>query len=284
MNIQYFSGSGTTVFHTGRTPYITFKNFDGLDFVRHGFSTRLGGVSEGIYESMNLNFTRGDEPERVSRNFELIGEALGMEPEKMVYAKQTHTVNVMEAKQEHCGMGVVRPRDYSDVDGLVTNVPGIALVTTYADCVPVFLADSVKRAIGLLHSGWRGTVDNIVSVGVGKLTELYGTKPSDIVAFIGPSICRSCYEVGEDVAERFAEVYGKDAFLEGILKPGDVGNGKFMLDLHRANYINLVNAGVGQENIGVTDICTCCNPKLMFSHRASKGKRGGQCGFLQITE
>lgn len=284
MGIKYLNGSETTVFHYGRTPYITFRSFDGLDFVRHGFSTRLGGVSHGIYESMNLCFTRGDDEEAVRRNFELIGGALKISPEDMVYAMQTHTVNVMEAENRHRGMGVVRSRDYDGVDGLVTNVPGIALVTTYADCVPVFLADPVKKTIGLVHSGWKGTVNNIAEAAVNRLLELYGSKPENISAFIGPSICRRCYEVGEDVAELFAERYGRDAFVTGILNPVSPYKGKFLLDLHTANKINLMNAGILEENIGITDICTCCNPGLLFSHRASKGQRGGMCGFLQIKD
>lgn len=284
MEIKYFNASGSTVFHYGRVPYITFKSFDGLDFIRHGFSTRLGGVSHGIYESMNLCYTRGDDAEAVRRNFSLIGGALKIAPEDMVYAMQTHTANVMEATDTHRGMGVVRPRDYDGVDGLVTDVPGIALVTTYADCVPVFLADPVKKAIGLAHSGWRGTVNNIAQAAVNRLSELYGSKPENIRAFIGPSICRSCYEVGEDVAGQFAEKYGEDVFLRGVLRPVEPYKGKFLLDLHTANKINLINAGILEKNIGITDICTCCNPSLLFSHRASKGQRGGMCGFLQIAD
>ncbi|MCM1309121.1 MAG: peptidoglycan editing factor PgeF [Butyrivibrio sp.] len=250
--------------------------------MRHGFSTRLGGTSTGIYESMNLCFTRGDNTEAVSRNFELIGAELGIAPEDMVYAKQTHGDDIMEAKPRHRGMGVVRPRDYDGVDGLVTNTAGIALVITCADCVPVFLVDPVRRAIGLVHSGWRGTVQNIAGAAVKRLAELYGSAPRGIKAFIGPSVCGNCYEVGEDVAERFAEHYGEDAFLNGILKPIEPYKGKFLLNLHAANKINLTGAGVPAENIGVTDICTCCNPRLLFSHRASKGLRGGQCAFLQL--
>lgn len=284
MNIKYINFDNTTRFNNGKTPYITFHNFEKLDFVRHGFSTRLGGVSEGVFSSMNLNFTRGDDAKAVTRNFQLIGDAIGIRPEDMVYAKQTHTTNVMEVGQEHRGMGVVRQRCYDDIDGFVTNKPQVALVTTYADCVPVFLADPVQKSIGLVHSGWRGTVNNIAKAAVDKMVSLYDSKPSDIAAFIGPSICRNCYEIGQDVAQQFAAAYGESVF-EGILYPEEPGlqsNGKFRLDLHRANVVNLLNSGLKAENIGVTDICTCCNPDLLFSHRASKGKRGGLCGFLEI--
>ena len=285
MNINYIDFSNTTRFHDdGDVPYITFRKFDGLDFIKHGFSTRLGGVSKGIYESMDLTFTRGDDPDAVRENFRLIGRALDIRPEDMVYAMQTHTTNVIEATKSECGMGVIKDRCFSDIDGFVTNTPGVALVTTYADCVPIFLADPVKRAIGLSHSGRRGTVNNIADVTVKKMPSLYGSNPADIIAFVGPSICRNCYEVGSDVADVFAARYGEKVF-DGILYPAAPDrpfDGKFRLDLHRANVVNLLAAGLLEENIGVTDICTCCNPGLLFSHRASKGQRGGLCGFMEI--
>ena len=166
----------------------------------------------------------------------------------------------------------------------VTDVPGLMLVTAYADCVPLYFADTRLHVIGLSHSGWRGTVNNIADVTVKKMTSLYGSNPADIIAFVGPSICRNCYEVGSDVADVFAARYGEKVF-DGILNPAAPDrpfDGKFRLDLHRANVVNLLAAGLLEENIGVTDICTCCNPGLLFSHRASKGQRGGLCGFMEI--
>ena len=279
MNINYYNASNSTRFNDGRVPYISFKSFDGLDFINHGFSTRLGGVSGGIFSSMNLSFTRGDNSDDVRTNFKIIAKALHTAPEKMVYAMQTHTANVMEATKNHCGMGVIKERDFCDVDGLVTNIPGITLVTSYADCVPLFFADPVKKAIGLSHSGWRGTVQDIAHNTICKMQELYGCNPGDIKVFIGPSICRECYEVSLDVAEKFAEKY-KDEVFDKILFPKN--NGKFKLDLWQANYRNMINSGIKEENIGITDICTCCNKNVLFSHRASKGQRGGMCGFLTI--
>ena len=286
MNINYINFNNTTRYNDGKVPYITFRNFEKLKFIRHGFSTRLGGISKGIFSTMNLTFTRGDDEDAVRENFRLMGDALGISPENMVYAKQTHTTNVLAVNEKYCGMGVVRERSFDDVDGFVTNRPGVALVTSYADCVPVFLADPVQKSIGLVHSGWRGTVNNIAKVAVDKMVSLYNSHPENIVAFIGPSICRNCYEVGTDVAEQFAQEY-KDNVFDGILypvKPDAEYGEKFRLDLHRANVVNLLGAGIKEENIGVTDICTCCNPELLFSHRASKGQRGGLCGFLEITE
>ena len=228
---------------------------------------------------MNLTFTREDNPVNVSRNFELFAGATGVKTEDMVYSMQTHTTNVMEVTEAHRGMGVVKERDFSDIDGLVTNVPGITLVTSYADCVPLYIVDPVKHAIGLSHSGWRGTVNNIAAVTVSKMTKLYGTNPKDLVVFIGPSICRDCYEVSADVAEEFATVFGRCVF-DKILHVKN--NGKFKLDLWQANFTNLIECGVCLDNIAITDICTCCNSELLFSHRASKGMRGGLCGFLTL--
>lgn len=261
--------------HTEGVPYISFDIFDDIDFIRHGFSTRLGGVSEGIYESMNLSFTRGDDATKVARNFELIGEALLIDPKDMVYAMQTHTTNVLRVGADRSGMGVVKERDFADVDGLITNEPGVCLVTSYADCVPIFLVDEKTHSIGLSHSGWRGTIGNISCETINKMKLEFGTNPLDIKAVIGPSICDKCYEVSADVAEQFLASYGDEVARK-------IANNKYLLNLQYANQINLIKAGVPEKNIYTSTYCTCCNPKLLFSHRASKGERGGMCGFLMI--
>ena len=279
MNIIYSNSNNTTKYHDGAVPYITAKNLDATGIVSHAFSTRLGGVSEGIYSSMNLTFTRDDDPVKVLENFEIFGNTIGAKTSDMVYAMQTHTTNVLEVTSCHKGMGIIKDRDFSDIDGLVTNEPGLTLVTSYADCVPLFIVDPVKHAIGLSHSGWRGTVNNIAKVTVEKMTELYGTNPEDLIVFIGPSICRDCYEVSADVADEFAKAYGSSVF-DKILHVKN--NGKFKLNLWQANYSNFINCGVLAENIAITDICTCCNSDILYSHRASKGMRGGLCGFLTL--
>ena len=138
-------------------PLLTSPALSETGLVRHGFSTRMGGVSRGPYASMNLSFTRGDDPEAVRENYRRAAAALGVEMESMTLAWQTHTANVRRIRREDRGKGVVRERDYRDVDGLVTDEPGITLVTFYADCVPLYFLDPVRRAIGLSHSGWRGT-------------------------------------------------------------------------------------------------------------------------------
>lgn len=135
-------------------PYFTFPAFDELPGIIHGFSSRLGGVSEGFLSSMNLSFSRGDEPERVRENFRRIAASIGFSEKDLVFSMQTHTANVRRVGREDCGRGLERPVGYCDVDGLVTNEPGVVLATFYADCVPLFFVDPVHHCIGLSHSGW----------------------------------------------------------------------------------------------------------------------------------
>ena len=197
----------------------------------------------------------------------------------MVFTHQTHTTNVRKVTEEDWGKGFSRERDYSDVDGLITNVPQTVLTTFYADCVPIYLVDPVKKAIGLCHSGWRGTVGRISQVTIARMQEEYGSDPKDILAAVGPSICQDCYEVSGDVIEQFQSnfhpKYWKELFYQKE-------NGKYQLNLWKANEIILEEAGIMKEHISATDICTCCNPQLLYSHRASKGQRGNLAAFLMI--
>lgn len=256
--------------------FLTFPSLEETGMVKHLFTTRLGGVSEGEFSSMNLSFTRGDRADRVSENYRRIGEVLGCRPEDMVASHQTHTTNIRKAGLEDRGKGITRPRDYEDVDGLMTDVSGIVLVTYFADCVPLFFVDTEHRAIGLAHSGWRGTVAGMGGCMVRAMEAAYGTKPEELCVAIGPSICAGCYEVGEDVAGQFGG-------FPGVVTPGRV-RGKYQLNLWEANRQNLLAAGVRNEKIAVTDICTCCNDGYLFSHRASHGKRGNMGAFLGLKK
>lgn len=248
------------------------------EVVNHCFSTRFGGVSKGIFQSMNLSFSRGDEEDAVSENFRRIALCLDGEPKNMVSSNQTHTTNVIEVKKEHAGNGITRQNEFIDVDGMVTNVPGLILSTFYADCVPLYFVDVKNKAIGLSHSGWRGTVGRIGRETIELMKKLYGTKSEELICAIGPSICKDCYEISRDVAEEFAKEFSQH--IDEILV--DKGNDKFLLDLWRVNEIILIEAGVKKENIAVTNVCTCCNDKILFSHRATNGKRGNLGAFLVL--
>lgn len=263
----------------GEVLYLTYPLLESTGIIKHGFSTRVGGVSEGVCSTMNLSFSRGDDENAVRENFRRMANALDVEEDSFVFTQQTHTTNVRKVTLEDKGKGLTRKLDYQDIDGLITNVPGLCLSTFYADCVPLYFVDPVKKAIGLSHSGWRGTVGKIGCVTVQKMQEEYGSNPENIIAAIGPSICQDCYEVSEDVIVEFQNHFDKKYWKELYYKKE---NGKYQLNLWKANEIVLEEAGVLKEHIAVTNLCTCCNHESLFSHRASKGKRGNLAAFLAL--
>ena len=271
---EYEIAEGITV------PVFQFPLLEETGLVKHGFTTRRGGVSQGIFSNMNLSFTRGDDEAAVQENFRRAAAAIGITCESIVCSDQTHTTNVLKVTKEDAGSGVIRKRSYADIDGMITNEPGVTLATFYADCVPLYFVDPVHHAIGLSHSGWKGTVARMGKVTIEAMQKEFGTKPEDLFCAIGPSICQDCYEVSADVAEAFlAEFAGfKDQIL--IKKSEE----KYQLDLWKTNEIILVEAGVLPEKLAVTNICTCCNPNLLFSHRASHGQRGNLGAFLALKE
>lgn len=262
----------------GEVPYLSYPLLEQTGMVKHCFTTRQGGVSQGIFKSLNLSFTRGDDREAVEENFRRVSQVLGTRYEDFVLTDQTHTTNVRRVGKEDAGKGITRERDYTDVDGLITNEPGLVLSTFYADCVPLYFADTKNRAIGLSHSGWRGTVGRMGRATLEAMRREFGTKPEEVICAIGPSICQDCYEVSQDVAEEFIREFPRHR--QEILS--DKGNGKYQLDLWRANEIVLLEAGVKKERLSVTDLCTCCNPQTLFSHRASQGRRGNLGAFLSL--
>ena len=202
-----------------------------------------------------------------------LAEAIGVRPEDMTFTHQTHTVNVAVVEEEDRG------KRFMETDGMVTNVPGICLVTFYADCVPLYLVDPVRKVIGLSHSGWRGTVNRMGRVTLEKMHEVYGTDPGDVVAAIGPSICQDCYEVSEDVILEFQKNFRKEDWDDLYYRKE---NGKYQLNLWRANEIIFQEAGVKKEHIAVTNVCTHCNPEILFSHRTTGDKRGNLSALLAL--
>ena len=244
-------------------PFITFPVLERIPFIKHAFSTRYGGVSTGIYSSMNLNEDRGDDPDAVMENFRRVARALDTDCMHMVKSDQTHTANVRVVTEKDAGKGIVKEQDYQDVDGMITNVPGLMLVTSHADCVPLFFADPVHKAIGMTHSGWKGTWKRIGRVTVEKMHTEYGSDPKDIIAVIGPSICRDCYEVGEELLSAFREEFSK-AQCRTFFSPGKPG--KYQLDLWQANRLILEEAGLLPEHITVSGLCTSAADSALFSN------------------
>jgi YfiH family protein len=234
---------------------------------------------------MNLSYTRGDVKEAVDENYERISEVMGHGHNRndFVSTFQTHTTNVKVVTDEDRGKGPLKDRGYTDIDGLITNVPGIILSTFHADCPPVYFVDPIHRAIGLAHSGWKGTLGEISANVLRLMHENYGTNPADTVCAIGPSICGDCYEIGRDVADEFFARLSKEEIEENnILVP--YPNDKYRLYLWNAIKLTLIKSGVKKENILVTDICTKCNPELLFSHRVHHEDRGNLAAFLCLNE
>lgn len=256
-------------------PFLSYPMLEETGIVNHGFSTRLGGVSKGCWATMNISTTRGDDPEDVRENQRRIAGAIGVQPEDMTFTNQTHTTNVAVVKAEDRG------KRFQETDGMITDVPGICLVTFYADCVPLYFVDPVKKAIGLSHSGWRGTVGKIGKVTIELMQKTYGSDPEDIIAAIGPSICRDCYEVSGDVIQQFRENFDEAYWPELFYKKE---NGKYQLDLWRANERIFTEAGIREDHIAVTNVCTHCNPDILFSHRTTGDKRGNVSAFLALKQ
>lgn len=261
------------------TPYFSFPILEQFPFIRHGFSTRLGGVSKGVFQTLNLSYNRGDKQEHVTQNYKNLCKSMKIKIEDIVFSDQVHDTRIHVAHKEDCQGEDYGNRKLTGIDGLITNEKNVVLCTSYADCVPLFFVDSKYQAIGASHSGWKGTVGKIGAKTVAKMEEEFGTKPEDLYCVIGPSICAGCYEVSQDVMvqiqENFPEEMGKRCIF-----PKE--NGKYQLDLWMLNKDILLEAGVLEEHIAISNVCTCCNPKLLFSHRASGGKRGNLCGFLSL--
>ncbi len=252
----------------GDITYITFPKLEKSGLVRHIFSTKKGGVSPYPYGPMNMSFTH-DARENVMKNYELLCGCVGIDTSHLVLSKQTHTNNVLVVDKSHCGTGYTKP-SFEDIDGLITNQSGVALVTQYADCTPLIFLDPVKKVIATSHSGWRGTVQEIGKVTIEKMLAEFGCSPADIIACIGPCISKCCYEVDTPVYDAFSRLSYLNLDKIFTDKVGD----KYMLDMVEANKQILLSCGVKEENMDISDLCTNCNCDTLHSHRASKGQRG----------
>lgn len=247
--------------HRAGLRYYTFSLLDDQP-VLHGVFTRLGGVSPQPWESLNQGGTVGDERPRVVENRRRVFDVMGLPVESIYDAWQVHGTHVICADQP-------RPLDqpHAKADAILTDRPGISLFMRFADCVPVVLFDPRKRVVGLVHAGWRGTVDRAAGVAVEQMRAQYGSQPENVLACVGPSICAAHYEVGEEVQSAARAAFGAQA--DHLLL---AGNGRPHLDLWAANRLALEEAGV--RHIEVAGICTACNTADWFSHRAEHGKTG----------
>lgn len=274
-----FTSKNTDLEFVDGVGFLRFPIFKKLDFINHAFSTRIGGVSGGEFKSMNLNFNRGDDPEKVTENYRIFCKAAGFDFNTLVSSSQDHNTFVRRVTKADCGIGITRKHDIQSVDALITNEPGVTLVTHYADCIPLLFADPEKKVIGLAHAGWRGTIGKIGEITVERMVQEFGCDPMDIIAVVGPAIGPCCYEVDSPVYEQFASLTElKPAYFTKIL-----GHGKYLIDLKETNRRMLMDAGLLSINIVISDVCTKCNSGLLYSHRASGGKRGGLIAMMSIV-
>lgn len=259
--------------------FFTFENIEKTGIVNHCFSTRIGGVSEGNLSSLNLGYNRGDKREKVTENFKRICQANDMDYKKMVFGKQIHDTKIKKITKEDCGCGVVFESQITDFDGYITNEPDVVLVTFHADCVPLFFVDTIKKVIGLSHSGWKGTVRKMSVATVLEMQKVFGCNSKDIVAAIGPSIGGCCFQVDKPVVDEFlAEM----SFASKYIRNDENSEGKFKIDLWGINRELMIQSGILPENIEVTNYCTMCHDDLFYSHRKMGEDRGSLAAFLSL--
>ena len=251
--------------------WFTASNLGG---VRHGFSTRLGGVSPAPWDSLNLRPGMGDGREAMLENYRRFCACLGVEPEQTVLSRQVHETTVHICTASDVGKGLFRDRDYS-ADALVTNEPGLALFVFSADCGTVLLHDPKTGAVGAVHAGWRGCAGGIAEKTVRELKRLYGANPADVRAALGPCIGQCCFETDADVPDAMRAALGDAAepFLE---RRGP----KWHVDLEGLNRHWLLRAGILPEHIDAAGLCTACHPDRFWSHRKMGEARGVQCAAI----
>ena len=242
----------------------------------HGFSTRLGGVSEGALASLNLGCHRGDRPENLRENYRRFCAAIGADPASLVMTRQVHGAAVRAVGREDVKGDLLDPVPF-EADGLTTDVPGVALFIFSADCVPILFFDPAARAVGACHAGWRGTAGAIARATVTAMAARYGCRPSDIRAAIGPAIGPCCFETDEDVPQAM------EAALGPLARPHMARAGeKWHVDLKAINRAILLEAGLAPEHIDVSDACTCCAHERFWSHRYTGGRRGSQAAAVLL--
>ena len=267
-------------YHKGNTPYLTLNSLSALSGILHGFSTRWGGVSEGIYANMNLGFKTADAPENIHKNYEMICSAIGLTSKNLTLTDQTHSTNVKVITDADIGKGFTQPQDYHDIDGLVTNLPYVPLSVVHADCVPLLFADPVQKVVGAAHAGWRGTVGNIAANMIQVFIDHFHSDPQNIHMGIGPSIGFCCYEVDQPVADIFLA----HPLLANNRAIKQTAPGKYHIHLQLVNNLIAQDAGLLPEHITDIGLCTNCHKDMFFSHRGHQGKRGLLASLIELTE
>ncbi|MFD2443441.1 peptidoglycan editing factor PgeF [Bacillus sp. CGMCC 1.16607] len=245
-----------------------------------GFTTKNGGFSDQVFSSLNFGLHVGDQNDDVCKNKQKLAELLQFPTKFWVAAEQTHGKNIKEINVKHRGLGAYQYSDsIKDTDGFYTNQKGILLTLCYADCVPIYFIDKRTNTIGLVHAGWKGTVNGI-SVKMIDRWKQNGIHLDDILVVIGPSICEKCYVVDDFVINFVQKI------LEDVEKKpyNQIKDGQYQLDLKRLNQLLLIHSGIPESNISLTEFCSSCNASDFFSHRRDQGKTGRMMSFIGWKE
>lgn len=245
---------------------------------RHGFSTRTGGVSRGVFRSLNLGANRGDPMENVLENWRRFGAAVGIDTTRFVHGPQVHGADLRIAVCTDAH-SISEPAPWSGVDGYVTAEPDTPLVVFTADCTPLLMHDPAAGVAAAVHCGWRSTVADIESAAV-KAMERLGARRQNIRAAIGPGIRKCCFQTGPEVPEAIDALLHGDA--AGLYTPDAVAAGKFRTDLPGTVHRRLLQLGLAEENIDELGICTMCSPERFWSHRSMGAARGSQANIIAL--
>ena len=283
MNIKWYDEKQNklNVHKNGEVVYLSSPLFDDISWIKSGFSTRLGGVSSGVCSSMNFAYNDHDDPSNVYENYKIFSDATGIDIDKIVTTKQVHSTNVVKVDESHAFRSVDKPGcDFPGTDGMITNVPGVTLFAFSADCSLIQIVDPVNKAIGQCHSGWRGTVGRIANNTIKMMMENYGSNPSDLLVTVGPSICPECFEVEWDMVSQAREGFSESDYSKIYYQKNEV---KYQFNLWEANRIVLLDSGIKKDHIFMPNLCTKCNPDLLFSHRIMGLNRGTLIAFLGLA-
>ena len=255
----------------GQLEYLTAEGIS----VPHCFTTRFGGVSKGIFDSMNIAIKEGESEENVRKNVDILAGALGFDTKNLICTRQTHSDIVrVVSKKDHID---IFHREYPECDALVTNTPGVTIAVFTADCTPILYYDPVTGAVGAAHAGWRGTASAIGPKTVAAMAENFGCDPKNIRAAIGPNIGFCHFETDSDVPEALISAFGRDV-EQFIRKSAD----KYYVNLKEINALILRSAGV--RHIEISESCTVCENTRFWSHRYTKGQRGSQGAIILCKE
>ncbi len=260
----------------GRESYLQFSKLGALDFLKHCVTTKKGGFSQGPFKGLNMGLLTEDSRESVLMNYKKLADDFGYDLKNAVFTNQVHGDCIAVIDESFHGESFWLGKCSLETDGLVTNLPGKPLIAYFADCAGIFIADPVHKAIGIAHAGWKGTAKEIGRKTIEAMARSFGTKASDCIAAVGPSIGPCCLEMEEDLAEVFVKLYGKSV-VSMSENPG-----RCKVDIWESNRLGLIRAGLREENIDMAGLCTYCREDLFYSHRGDKGRTGRMAGIIEI--